>query len=66
MFAISNGPKNHPVFCTDYFSVIFFQRVDFARSFSSLTAQQKMSQFQGSSWIRKMLHTDPGSVEKAH
>ncbi len=27
-FAISNGPKNHPVFCKDYFSVIFFLRVD--------------------------------------
>jgi hypothetical protein len=66
MFAIRNGPKNHPVFCTDIFSRIFFQRVDFAKNFCSLTAQQKLSQFQGSSWIRKMLHTDPDSVEKAH
>ncbi len=32
-FAISNGPKNHPVFCKE--------RVDFATNFSSLTAQQK-------------------------
>jgi hypothetical protein len=33
MFAIRNGPKNHPVFCTDIFSRIFFQRVDFAKKF---------------------------------
>jgi hypothetical protein len=34
--------------------------------FSLLTAQRKVSQGQGSSWIRKILQTDPDSVEKAH
>ncbi len=53
-------------FAQIFFFRIFFQRVDFAKNFSTLTAQQKLSQFQGSSWIRKMLHTDPDSVEKAH
>ena len=56
---------------TLFFAQIFFQGYFFKglispKNFCSLTAQQKLSQFQGSSWIRKMLHTDPDSVEKAH
>ncbi len=67
MFALSKGPKKSPCFMHRLFSSnIFFQGLILAKNFSLLTAKHKTSQGQGSSWIRKMLHMDPDSIEKAY
>jgi hypothetical protein len=66
-FVLCKGQKITLFLHRLFISKIFFLRDDLCqKSFSLLTAQRKFSQGQGTSWIRKMLQTDPDSVEKAH